>query len=613
VDVSGRRVSAMAMAMAMASCSTTTTILDGADLATTARAAAELLSRQPTDDAVTWSFPFLESACGDAADPLNALALNPRLLRLAAAALGAKDQHGVRLVEAVLHGCPDDKPATHDSSHFGVPAQSGEALVAIVSLVEGAADAGRATLIGLQTPFQTRCPISLRVTLRADFAEWISADAYVRSAPVKLAQLPIQLSALGFPPPGHAHWTPASLAEAARRYPALDLHAYAAKLTCQGSGEVEAAVVAKSELPAREPQRDGGSLDGAGRYWVPVEQAAGTDPLRAPLSARQVEAFREQGCVLIDGLWPAELVAAASRAADICHPAHDQAADRPQRLTRVDAGGRLAKRGHHDAARTYPFDAPALNDLTLYPGILAAVAQLMQVEVPEIRLTQSALNGKRGLQAPLKPGEKLDFSWGQRDGNQPMHLDYNNNTLLTPARSTTRWAEPDEVQAIVYLDDWRTGGPTAFVPGLTHTSQGDDVSPMYSLERMPRYHAGTALIYQLGCWHRGTPVNHGHVRRKHHLSFRSAGAEWIGGAVSVGHPTAKTFAALERATNGLFSVAGYIGDLSVEQRTVIGFPPLGSRYWTDETTLDGMRAKYGERVVAPYADAATLLSSQARL
>eukprot|EP01047_Picozoa_sp_COSAG01_P074027 COSAG01_NODE_12242_length_1775_cov_1.754177_2_plen_70_part_00 len=44
-----------------------------------------------------------------------------------------------------------------------------------------------------------------------------------------------------------------------------------------------------------------------------------------------------------------------------------------------------------------------------------------------------------------------------------------------------------------------------------------------------------------------------------------------------GHPTAKTFAALERATNGLFSLADYLGGLSVEQRTVIGFPALGCR------------------------------------
>eukprot|EP01047_Picozoa_sp_COSAG01_P074581 COSAG01_NODE_12504_length_1728_cov_1.316759_2_plen_87_part_00 len=79
---------------------------------------------------------------------------------------------------------------------------------------------------------------------------------------------------------------------------------------------------------------------------------------------------------------------------------------------------------HHDAARTYPYDAPALNDVTLHPAILAAVAQLLAVEVSEVRLTQSALNGKRGMQAPLRPGETLDFSWGQRDGNQPMHMDY---------------------------------------------------------------------------------------------------------------------------------------------------------------------------------------------
>ena len=112
----------------------------------------------------------------------------------------------------------------------------------------------------------------------------------------------------------------------------------------------------------------------------------------------------------------------------------------------------------------------------------------------------------------------------------------------------SQWAEPNEVQGILYYDDWKIGGPTAFVPGLTHTAQGDDVAAMYDIERVPRYQSGTVLLYQLGCWHRGTPVNHGCVRRKHHFSFRNVDSEWIGGAVSVGHPTAKSFSALERQT-----------------------------------------------------------------
>ena len=40
----------------------------------------------------------------------------------------------------------------------------------------------------------------------------------------------------------------------------------------------------------------------------------------------------------------------------------------------------------------------------------------------------------------------------------------------------------------------------------------EDYKAMYGSERCAQYHKGTVLLYQLGCWHRGTPVNHGYVR-----------------------------------------------------------------------------------------------------
>jgi hypothetical protein len=41
--------------------------------------------------------------------------------------------------------------------------------------------------------------------------------------------------------------------------------------------------------------------------------------------------------------------------------------------------------------------------------------------------------------------------------------------MLTPARSASQWAQPEEVQCIIYYDEWEVGGPTAFLPGLRHT------------------------------------------------------------------------------------------------------------------------------------------------
>jgi hypothetical protein len=60
-------------------------------------------------------------------------------------------------------------------------------------------------------------------------ADWVGANPWPRKGvmpgwqPLVEACSPRQLLALGFPPPGHAYWTPANLDGAADRYPGLDL------------------------------------------------------------------------------------------------------------------------------------------------------------------------------------------------------------------------------------------------------------------------------------------------------------------------------------------------------------------------------------------------------
>jgi hypothetical protein len=48
--------------------------------------------------------------------------------------------------------------------------------------------------------------------------------------------------------------------------------------------------------------------------------------------------------------------------------------------------------------------------------------------------------------------------------------------------------------------------------GAARSVSDDDREAMYANERCAKYHKGTVLMYQLGCWHRGTPVNYGYVR-----------------------------------------------------------------------------------------------------
>ena len=167
-------------------------LLGGAELATAAREAQELLSATGRGTA---SFPFDSNS----ASSLNELALSPQLLEAAARALGAR-RYDVRLAEAGLQG--PAMQTTEEDSHLAAPS-GGEAVVAVVPLLQACRGseghqhppAGSALLmdIGLETPFLSRSPLTLRVTLRTRAAEWIQADAFIRAGPVRLAKLPIQV------------------------------------------------------------------------------------------------------------------------------------------------------------------------------------------------------------------------------------------------------------------------------------------------------------------------------------------------------------------------------------------------------------------------------------
>jgi hypothetical protein len=114
----------------------------------------------------------------------------------------------------------------------------------------------------------------------------------------------------------------------------------------------------------------------------------------------------------------------------------------------------------------------------------------------------------------------------------------------------------------LYYDDHAdVGGGTAFVPGLTHTDsdplhngwlpddstidEAEDPRPaLYAAERQAQFRKGSLLLFQLGTWHRGTPVNPNKIRRVHHLCFRRADCTWVGGSEAFGQPTASSMASI---------------------------------------------------------------------
>ena len=330
-------------------------------------------------------------------------------------------------------------------------------------------------------------------------------------------------------------------------------------------------------------------------------------PDGTPLASEQVASWRERGFALVDDLLPADLLDRARKyALETFPPPESRAADG---LRDFGSGGRLQ----------FPSPSAALNEITLHPRLLGAVAQLLDVPVHELRLTQSDLWPKYGRER--RSGERYD------NDDQRIHCDYPNHTLTHPPR----WHEPEAVEIILYLSDVADcAGATAVVPRsgpddpayrypIVDTPgvgalewHNDRVSAeaylaehapetarfrrehLYPREVRARYGFGSVLLYRHDTWHRGTPLRPGALRLAQNLTFKKAASEWIsvlhsGWAWSMYRPDQTAERIIARA--------------SVEQRCVLGFPPPGDPFWNAET-LAAVRARYGPLGFddAPYAE-----------
>ena len=255
----------------------------------------------------------------------------------------------------------------------------------------------------------------------------------------------------------------------------------------------------------------------------------------------------------------------------------------------------------------FPSAVRALNDVTLHPQLLSAVAELLEVIPANLRLTQSDLWPKYGR------GEKLADALDNSD--QRIHVDYPNHNLAHP----TEWSRPEAVELVVYLSDVEVcGGPTAVVPrhgeddpayrwpivdspGIADldyvndrcaaeayfAAQRPELSEwrksLYERERYTRFKRGDVLFYRHDTWHRGTPMVPGTLRLVQNIAFRRAESEWI----SILHPGWAW-----SAYRGDKMLERLIATASLDQRAVLGFPQPGSPYWT-EATIAAVAARHG--------------------
>jgi hypothetical protein len=302
-------------------------------------------------------------------------------------------------------------------------------------------------------------------------------------------------------------------------------------------------------------------------WEVPAPAAAGDGPT---LSAAQVRQWHGQRFLVIDDVWPRELIAEAVEQWEALQPAPSAALPAAEAKAAGAPAGGFPWGEQLSAARLLP----------LHPRILRAVAQLLDTE--EIMLTQSGAGAKYGVgghEQPRLRGHKAGFG---EVGDQPLHKDFGNNIVLVPGIDTP----PEAVNCILYLSDVADcGGATGIVPHSPGTYDIDDgravnfLEPhdryslarepgapgqLYAQERLVQFKPGTALLYRQDTWHRGSCMVEGAVRRTQHLVWRRMDAPWVqyGGPWHGASPA-------------------FLSQLSAWQRSAIGWPMPGNAYWTE--------------------------------
>lgn len=228
------------------------------------------------------------------------------------------------------------------------------------------------------------------------------------------------------------------------------------------------------------------------------------------------------------------------------------------------------------SATTFSCGITRLDRMALHPQLVAFAQQLLGTD--SVTLAHSIIWCKQA------GGD----DWSRRGFDQPLHGDYEGNTLVVPDL-----ANLDPLATITYYTDATVDlGPTcvASLPDSHRLADdcqdGDEVpADLLSCERPVTVPAGLTLLYTMGIFHRGSafrvPAGKGVT---HHVAFQRADITW--GIRN--HP-------VESGPR----IAAMLSALSPKQRSVLGFPAPGHPYWTPDNVAAVAR-RYPDMDMAPY-------------
>lgn len=284
----------------------------------------------------------------------------------------------------------------------------------------------------------------------------------------------------------------------------------------------------------------------------------------------QVEHWCSHGYVVVENFLSPDELAGVREDLAYYMPTWEEYAAAPARYQTL-----LGHRGL--VVAEFPFAGDTLNKISTHPDLIALAERLLGTT--DIALSHSQLVGKYA---------------GTVNYDQTLHLDYYNNTLAYPKDDLAIFDLP---MILYYSDVTLDLGPT-YVLSKTHEPTAplpnnltrDEYPHQYELETPAAVPAGSILIYSMRTYHRGSAMTATQgARFSHHMGLRVARYRWLGQSAF-------------QNKGGSPEMDGFIQGATPRQRELVGFPPLGHRYWDDET-LAGVAGRYPKMDMTPYLEA----------
>jgi ectoine hydroxylase-related dioxygenase (phytanoyl-CoA dioxygenase family) len=286
------------------------------------------------------------------------------------------------------------------------------------------------------------------------------------------------------------------------------------------------------------------------------------------IANRHVEHWQEHGYVVLERFVSGPELAEAQAEFRSYFPTWDEYVEAPRRYQWINDG----------PIRHFPFDGHALNEIVVHPALTELVERLLGTS--EILLSQAILVAK--------------YSGAGNDEDQPLHVDFDDNSLLYPT-SDGRY---EQIPMIVYLSDVTADLSPTFVVSRRNT-EGRFLVPtavlarrdgaLYEHEVPILAPAGSVFVHSMRTFHRGSSFRGEGNRFAIHLTYRYALGHWMGWSLWA------------RQANQPAMIR-FLETASVRQRELLGFPPLGHDYWSEETVA-GVAARYPGMDVTPYLNA----------